>query len=118
MRPVDRNHRRPAYPVGSGRGSVGRVGVGAIRIGNALGAAIANRRVLGPAEARVTSLGGIALVVLACLAVFFPRWVTIPIAIISGWFGLTLLIKAWRLHRMRLREIEKNARENGRENIS
>ncbi|OPY67637.1 MAG: putative cardiolipin synthase YwiE [Syntrophorhabdus sp. PtaU1.Bin002] len=118
MRPVDGDRRRRVHQAGSGRGSVGRVGVGAIRIGNALGAAIANRRVLGPAEARMTSLGGIALMVLACLAVFFPRWVTVPIAVISGWFGLTLLIKAWRLRRMRLREVESNIQENRRENIS
>jgi cardiolipin synthase len=118
MRPVDRDRRRRVHPVGLGRGSVGRAGVGAIRIGNALGAAIANRRVLGPAEARITSLGGIVLVALACLAVLFPRWVTIPVAVVSGWFGLTLLIKAWRLHRMRLREIEKNLQEDRREDVS
>ena len=105
---ADRLHQRGSHQGGSGLGSVGRVGVGAIRIGNAVGAAITNRRVLGPAEIRITLTGGIALLVLAVLSVLVPRWVTVPIAVISGWFGLALLIKTQRLRRMRLRELEKN----------
>src|SRR5688572_24361850 len=48
--PNEPPHRRPA--TSSGGGSGGRVMTGAIRIGNAVGAAFTNRRVLEPVEAR------------------------------------------------------------------
>jgi cardiolipin synthase len=105
---LGRHRQRSVSPAGVGMGSVGRVGVGAIRIGNAVGAAITNRRVLGPAEIRITLIGGIALLTLAILSTLVPRWVTIPIAVISGWFGIALLIKTWRLRRTRLGEEDKS----------
>ena len=105
---MQRRHRKYVSESSSGLGSVGRAGVGAIRIGNAVGAAITNRRVLGPAEIRITLIGGFALVILAILSVIVPRWVTVPIAVISGWFGIALLVKTWRLRRMRLRDLDKN----------
>jgi cardiolipin synthase len=105
---LGRYRQRPVSPAGVGMGSVGRVGVGAIRIGNAVGAAITNRRFLGPAEIRITLIGGIALLTLAILSILVPRWVTIPIAVISGWFGIALLIKTWRLRRTRLGEEDKS----------
>jgi cardiolipin synthase len=105
---LSRHRQRPVSPAGVGMGSVGRMGVGAIRIGNAVGAAITNRRVLGPAEIRITLIGGIALLTLAILSILVPRWVTVPIAVISGWFGIALLIKTWRLRRTRLGEEDKN----------
>jgi cardiolipin synthase len=115
-RPLEKRRRKILRPVGPGTGSVGRVGVGAIRIGNAVGAAITNHRVLGPAEARVTSLGGTALLVFAIIAVLLPRWVTIPIAIITGWIGVALLVKSWRLRRIRCGEMENQQPEGSREN--
>jgi len=105
---AQRRHRKYVSEPSSGLGSVGRAGVGAIRIGNAVGAAITNRRVLGPAEIRITLAGGLALLILAIVSVIIPRWVTAPIAVISGWFGIALLVKTWRLHRMRLRDLDKN----------
>ncbi|HPB39065.1 MAG TPA: phospholipase D-like domain-containing protein [Syntrophorhabdus sp.] len=100
-------HKSASGPI-SGTGSVGRVGIGAIRISNTVGAAITNRRILGPAEIRITFVGSIALLGLAMLSILAPRLVTVPIAIITGWFGIALLIKTWRLRRRRRREMEKN----------
>jgi cardiolipin synthase len=97
------------------RGSIGRVGAGAIRIGNTVGAAITNRRVLGPAEARIPLLGGAALFLLAILFLLFPRWVITPVAVMFVWFGLTLLIKAWRLHRIQLDKPDKDEEDTERE---
>ena len=105
-RPLERRRRRILRSVSSGTGSLGPVGAGAIRIGNAVGAAITNHRVLGPAEARVTSLGGIALLIFTVIALLLPRWVTIPVAVVTGWIGIALIVKGWRLRRMRLREME------------
>jgi len=102
------HRRRRVTGPGSGMGSVGRVGVGAIRIGNAVGAAITNRRVLGPAEIRITLTGGITLLTLAVLSIIIPRLITVPITVISGWFGIALLAKTWRLCRRRRKEMEKN----------
>jgi len=108
---------KPAIRFCHARGSVGRVGAGAIRIGNTVGAAITNRRVLGPAEARIPLLGGITLFFLAVLFLLFPRWIMTPLAIIFMWFGLTLLMKAWRLHRTQLLDKpDKDEEDGGQEN--
>src|SRR5690606_14709725 len=50
-----------AHSIG-GRGSAGRAAAGAIRIGNTIGAAITNRRLLGPVEARLATFGGMLLI--------------------------------------------------------
>jgi cardiolipin synthase A/B len=111
---LDRHRPKSGHFAGPGRGSMGRVGAGAIRIGNVVGAAIANRRVLEPAELRIPLTGGIALLVLTVLCVLVPRWVAFPIAFVCGWFGLALFIKAWRLHRMRRTEMNKGEEDDGR----
>jgi cardiolipin synthase A/B len=105
---LDGHHPKPGPFTASGKGSIGRVGAGAIRIGNAVGAAITNHRVLGPAELRIPLIGGFALIVLTALCILTPRWVTLPIAAMCGWFGTALFIKAWRLYRMRRTEFNKN----------
>jgi cardiolipin synthase len=86
-------------------GSAGRVGTRAIRIGNMVSAAITNRRVLGPAEASVMLMAGLILLGLALLAVLWPRWVALPAAFFCGWLGISLSVKAYRLHRKRRKEM-------------
>ena len=105
------DHPKSGHFGGRGRGSVGRVGAGAIRIGNVVGAAITNHRVLGPAELRIPFLGGLALLIIAALFVLVPRWVAFPIAVICGWLGFALLIKTVRLYRMRPAEINNDEKE-------
>lgn len=91
VQPVD---DRPAR-----RGSPGRLTAGAVGLGSAVGAAITNRRALGPAESKVMAAGGGILVVMATVAVLWPRVLTVPIAVAALWVALTLLVRAWRLRR-------------------
>ena len=92
-----------------GGGSISRVGAGAIRLSNTVGAAITNHRLLGPAEARITGIAGLLLLLFALTSVFFPRAITIPIAVLSGWLGLSLLIRTYRLLQKKKKEEEPDA---------
>lgn len=82
-------------------GRTGRVAAGAMRIGNVLGAAFTNRRVLEPIEARITVVAGIFLMLVAVLLAFFPRLFVYPLAAILVWIALALLYRGYRLHRRR-----------------
>jgi cardiolipin synthase len=83
-------------------GSAGRVAAGAISVSNMIGAAITNRRVLGPAEAKMTALAGLILLALAAVAMLWPLLLVVPSALFAVWMALALLIKAYRLHRAAL----------------
>lgn len=106
QRVVPAGRRRRPRHIKTGGGSVSRAGASAIRIGNTVGAAFTNHRVLGPAEARITNVAGLSLVVFALIALFFPRWVAVPLALISGWLGVSLFVRAVRLRSKRRREME------------
>ncbi|HEU4766660.1 MAG TPA: phospholipase D-like domain-containing protein, partial [Pyrinomonadaceae bacterium] len=69
--PGQPDHPRPAMT--SGGGSGGRAAAGAIRLGNAVGAAFTNRRVLEPVEARIMLSAGLLTMGLAAIGWFFPR---------------------------------------------
>lgn len=87
---------RPAMTSGGGAG--GRAAAGAIRIGNAVGAAFTNRRVLEPVEGRLMVIVGALLLTLAVLGWFFPRALAYPFIFILGWSALALVyrgIKLW-----------------------
>ena len=75
-------------------GSGGRAAAGALRIGNVLGSAITARRLLGPAERRLTVPGGLALLLLAVVGALWPRVLAWPLAVLCVWFGLALLARA------------------------
>jgi cardiolipin synthase A/B len=92
------------------RGSVGRAGAGAIRIGSTLGAAITGHRILGPAEARITAAGGLLLLLLALIGIFAPRVLSLPLAVVFGWLAVSFLIRTCRLIR---RREEKGKDETG-----
>jgi cardiolipin synthase len=94
------------------RGSVGRAGAGAIRLGNTLGAAITNHRILGPAEARITGIGGLLLLILALIGIFLPRGLSIPLAVICGWLAVSFLIRTYKLAR-EAKKKEKDERQRG-----
>ena len=87
-------------------GSVGRVGASAIRLGNTVGAAMTNRRVLGPAEARIVGTTGLILLLFTVAGLLWPRGVIIPFAVITGWLAISLFIRAYKLHRKRRIEME------------
>lgn len=84
--------------------SSGRAAAGAVRISNAVGAAIANRRVLSPAEARIMFSGGLLLSLLSVVFVLWPRVLSIPLAIFGLWMAVSLFIKAFALYREGKRE--------------
>jgi cardiolipin synthase len=83
-----------------GRGSSSRAAAGALRIANSIGAAITSKRVLGPAEAKITGVTGALLLAIAVIAGIWPMVVAIPLALVTGWIAVTLLVKAWRLRRL------------------
>jgi len=100
---AQRKLRTPNEPIqarpvtSSGGGSGGRAAAGAIRIGNAVGAAFTNRRVLEPVEGRIMLSAGLLLLALAVLMWFFPRALTYPMIVVLLWISLALLYRAYRL---------------------
>lgn len=86
-----RRHRR------SRGGSASRAAAGALRLSNTVGAAITSRRVLGPAEAGTMTGFAVALLAFAALAVLWPWLITIPLALLAGWFAVSLLVQAHQL---------------------
>ena len=77
-------------------GSSSRAAASALRLANTVGAAIANRRVLGNSERGVLSVAGGALVVLAVLGFWVPQLLAWPLAALCAWLGLSLLWRRWR----------------------
>jgi cardiolipin synthase A/B len=94
---------QPPRPRAAGRrrGSASRAAAGAVRIGHAIGAAFTNRRVLGPVEARLTTIAALLLVALAVAFAVFPRALAYPLSALAAWGGIALLYRAYRLWRKR-----------------
>lgn len=94
--------RRRVCPVGartsprrrSAGGSASRAAAGALRIGNAVGAAITDRRVLGPAEAGIMSGAALVLLVVALIGLLWPLAIVLPLALLSAWVAVALLVRA------------------------
>jgi cardiolipin synthase len=80
------------------RTSGGRAAAGALGVGSAVGAAMTNHRVLGPAEARVMATAGLLLLVMSGVAMKWPRVVAIPLSVVLGWVALSLFSRAATLH--------------------
>ncbi len=79
-------------PAGRG-GSSGRAAASAMRIANSIGAAITNRRALGPAESAPLLAAGIGLLACALVAALWPRVLAWPLALFAGWFGISLIVR-------------------------
>jgi cardiolipin synthase A/B len=103
--PKTRRRRRLMARIGSG--SSGRTAAGAVRLGNIVSAAITNKRILGPAEAEIMFSAGLLLLAAAALALFWPRVITIPIAVIAVWVAASFFFRAYQLHREGKKEDEK-----------
>jgi cardiolipin synthase len=82
-------------------GSAGRAVAGALRISNTVGAAITNRRVLGPAEAGIMIRFSLLLAVLAVIAVLWPRAITVPLAVLGIWVAVSMFFRGLKLYRER-----------------
>ena len=88
-------HAHPATT--SGGGSGGRAAAGALRLGNVVGAAFSNRRVLGPVEARLMMTSALLLLGFAVFIWFFPRALTYPLIVLLVWISLALVYRAVKL---------------------
>src|SRR6266508_380623 len=82
-----------------GGGSSSRAAAGAIQIGRTVGAAIANRRALGPAEARIMGSAGLLVVAASVVAVMWPRVISLPLAAIGLWVAVSAFVRAFHLRR-------------------
>jgi cardiolipin synthase A/B len=91
--------RGPPYPRARG-GSSGRAAAGAMRIANSVGAAIANRRVLGRSESSLLLIAGVVLIACAIVGVLWPQIVAWPLAALASWIGLAL-VWGWHVDRKR-----------------
>ncbi|HKQ76776.1 MAG TPA: phospholipase D-like domain-containing protein [Blastocatellia bacterium] len=80
-------------------GSSSRAAAGAVQIGRTVGAAITNRRALGPAETRIMGAAGLLLLAASILAFLWPAVVSWPLAVIGAWVAVSTLIRAFHLHR-------------------
>lgn len=86
-----------ARPRRAASGSAGRAAAGALSVGSTMGAALTGRRLLGPAEAGFLWKLAVAGLVIALIAVLWPRVLALPLAVITAWFGITMIGKAWAL---------------------
>ena len=81
------------------RGSASRAAAGALRIGNTVGAAITNHRVLGPAEAGIMAAVGVVMLGLVAIGVLWPLAVVLPLSVVGVWIAVSLLVRALVLRR-------------------
>lgn len=99
-RPRRRDGQAPRHGTHtSGGGTGGRAAAGAVRIGHAIGAAVTNRRTLGPVEARLAGTTGSLLLAAAVLFALFPRVLAYPLVVLLAWVAVTLLYRSYELHR-------------------
>jgi hypothetical protein len=80
-------------------GRAARAAAGALRIGNTVGAAFSNRRMLGPAESGMMFSVALGFLALAAVALLLPRALTVPLALLALWIAVTLLVRAWRMRK-------------------
>lgn len=84
-----------------GTGSTSRAAASTLRLFNTFGAALGNRRVLGSAEAGLLPPVVLALVLLATVALIWPRLIAWPLAALGLWVSASLLLRYLRLRRER-----------------
>ncbi len=92
---------RHARSAASGAGSASGAAAGALRIGNAIGAAFTERRALGPVEARLAVSTGLVLCGLSALFAVVPEALAFPLAALGAWGGIALLYRGYALRRRR-----------------
>jgi cardiolipin synthase len=82
-------------------GSAGRAAAGAFSVGSALGAALTDRRILGPAEAGLLFLMAAIAGVIGVVGALLPRVLAWPVAVIALWSGIAWALKGIALRRGR-----------------
>jgi cardiolipin synthase A/B len=78
-----------------------RTAAGMLRIGRTVGAAITNRRELGPAEATIMLWAAALLAGIAVIAIIWPKVVVIPFAVLCLWTTVSLVVKSYQLRARR-----------------
>lgn len=99
------DRRRPRPPDGqkvprrrrSPGGSAGRAAAGAMRIGNVVTAAVGDRRILGPVEAKIMALSGLLLLALAVLFWKYPKGIAYPLVALLLWLAVSLIVRGVQL---------------------
>ena len=99
LSPQPRVARTRSTRRGRGGGSSSRAAAGTLRLVNAVGAALSDRRVLGRSEASVLPGAALLLAVFALPALLWPRIVAWPLALIGLWISASLLVRYLRLRR-------------------
>jgi cardiolipin synthase len=64
-----------------------------------LGAALTNRRNLGPAEAGLLAIMATIVFGIVIVAAIWPRVIAWPLATIGAWLAISWLLKSWTLWR-------------------
>jgi cardiolipin synthase len=85
-----RGHRTPA--------TASRAAAAAVTLGGRVGAAL-SQRPLGTSEARPLAVIGAVLLVLAVVAMAWPRVLAVPAGLVAAWLGLGLLARAREVRR-------------------
>jgi cardiolipin synthase len=80
-------------------GSVSRLAAGAVSLGNAASAAMTAGRSLAGAEAKALTHIGLVLLAVAAVALVVPLVFVVPFAVVLVWMAVSLLARAWKLHR-------------------
>ncbi len=100
-----RSHPTPAVRSGAKRklrirpGSGSQTAARIARLSHAVGAAITNRRELGPAEKVIMLWGAALLAVVAGISAYRPKVLAFPAAFVCTWLALSLVVRVVRLGR-------------------
>ena len=107
---LGRRRRRPVIAVGGEAGprkrraaGVSRTAAGVVRLSRTVGAAMTNRRELGPAETTIMFWGAALLTGISAVALIWPRIVVFPLVALCLWTAASLLVRIYRLRARRRR---------------
>ena len=94
-------------PAGSGgrraaSGSAGRAAAAALQIGTSFGATLTQRAII-TGEARAFAVFGILALIIAAVVFKWPKVLSYSAAVATGYIGVSLLARAYRLWRERMR---------------
>jgi uncharacterized membrane protein HdeD (DUF308 family) len=74
-----------------------------MRIGNVVTAAVGDRRVLGPVEAKIMALSGLLLLALGVLFWIYPKGIAYPLVVLLLWLAASLIFRGVQLFFVRRR---------------
>ena len=80
-----------------GRPVASQTAADVMRLSHTVGAAISNRRELGPAEAVIMIWAAVFLTAFSAAALYWPRGVIVPVVTLCLWVSATLVLRAWKL---------------------